>query len=85
MERNNMAGRVLQVKVVSKAGDKTVVGLHVFLSQHPIYKKYIKKQKKYMIHDETNKVQVGDMVYIRETKPISKRKTWVIFSDKSAS
>ena len=43
-----MSGKILQVKVVSIAGDKTVVGLHTFLVKHPIYKKYVKKKKKYV-------------------------------------
>ena len=43
-----MSGKILQVKIVSVAGDKTVVGLHTFLEKHPIYEKYVKKQKKYM-------------------------------------
>jgi small subunit ribosomal protein S17 len=68
----------LQVKVISKSGDKSITGVHEFLTQHPIYKKYIKKQKKYMIHDESNEVKVGDTVTIKETRPISKRKCWKV-------
>jgi small subunit ribosomal protein S17 len=78
-----MSGKVLQVKVVSIAGDKTVVGLHTFLKQHPIYKKYVKKQKKYMIHDENNSTRVGDDIYIAETRPLSKRKSWVVVNKDS--
>lgn len=75
-----MSGKILQVKVVSIAGDKTVVGLHTFLVKHPIYEKYVKKQKKYMIHDENNTAKIGDEIYIRETRPLSKRKSWVIIN-----
>ena len=75
-----MSGKVLQVKIVSIAGDKTVVGLHNFLKKHPIYEKYVKHQKKYMVHDENNSCKVGDQVFITETRPISKRKSWVIVS-----
>ena len=75
-----MSGKILQVKVVSIAGDNTVVGLHTFLVKHPIYEKYVKKQKKYMIHDENNTAKIGDEIYIQETRPLSKRKSWVIIN-----
>ena len=79
-----MSGKILQVKIVSVAGDKTVVGLHTFLEKHPIYEKYVKKQKKYMIHDENNVAKVGDEVYIKETRPLSKRKYWIIINKEKA-
>lgn len=79
-----MSGKILQVKIVSVAGDKTVVGLHTFLEKHPIYEKYVKKQKKYMIHDENNVAKVGDEVYIKETRPLSKRKSWIIINKEKA-
>ena len=68
----------IKVKIISKAGDKTVVGQSSSLKIHPIYKKYVKVVKIYMIHDENNSVIVGDEVFIKSSKPISKRKTWVI-------
>jgi small subunit ribosomal protein S17 len=71
-----------KVKIVSKAGDKTVVGESSYLQQHPIYKKYVKKTRRYMIHDEKNSVNVGEEVFIKSTRPISKRKTWVIINKK---
>lgn len=43
---------------------------------HPIYGKFVKKTKKFMAHDETNVCQVGDLVRIMETRPLSKRKRW---------
>lgn len=79
-----MSGRILQVKVISKAGDKTVVGLHTFLEKHPIYEKYVKKQKKYMIHDENNAVKVGDEIKIMESKPLSKNKSWVVINNEKS-
>ncbi len=75
-----MSGKVLQVKVVSIAGDKTIVGVHTFVVKHPLYEKYVKKQKKYMIHDENNSAKVGDEIYIQESRPLSKRKSWVIIN-----
>lgn len=79
-----MSGRILQVKVIGKAGDKTVVGLHTFLKKHPIYEKYVKKQKKYMIHDENNMTKVGDEIKIMESKPLSKKKSWVVVNNEKA-
>lgn len=73
-----MAKNDIKVKIIKKAGDKTVVGEASFLKQHPIYKKYIKVFKKYMIHDESNSVKIGEEVFIKSSRPISKRKTWVI-------
>lgn len=73
-----MAVKNIKVVIVSKAGDKTVVGEASRLKLHPTYKKYIKVSKKYMIHDESNSVKVGDEIFIKSSKPISKRKTWVV-------
>ncbi|MDR2778600.1 MAG: 30S ribosomal protein S17 [Rickettsiales bacterium] len=75
-----MAQNSIRVKVVRKAGDKTVVGETFFLRQHPIYKKHIKIFKKYLIHDEDNSVNIGEYVTIKSSRPISKRKTWVIIA-----
>jgi small subunit ribosomal protein S17 len=72
----------IKVKVVGKAGDKTVVGEAFYLQQHPIYKKYVKKVKKYMVHDEKNEVRVGEEIFIKSTRPISKRKSWVVVNSK---
>ena len=71
-----MSDKLLKVSVVSIAGNKTIVCLHTFLEKHPIYEKYVKKRKKYMVHDENNISKVGDIVYIKEFRPISKRKSW---------
>lgn len=76
-----MAKRDIKVKIIRKAGDKTVVGETSFLRQHPIYKKYVKSFKRYMIHDENNTAKIGDEVMIRSSRPISKRKTWVIVNE----
>ncbi len=44
--------------------------------KHPLYKKYVKKTSKFMVHDENNDSREGDVVRIMETKPLSKRKRW---------
>jgi small subunit ribosomal protein S17 len=73
-----MPRRVLEGIVVSDKGDKTVVVNVERRVMHPIYKKFIKKSKRYMAHDEANKFKVGDVVQIRECRPISRRKSWEV-------
>jgi small subunit ribosomal protein S17 len=76
-----MPRRVLQGVVVSNKGEKTVVVLVERRVMHPIYKKFIKRSKKYMAHDETDAVKTGDNVRIRECRPISKRKHWEVLAE----
>ena len=77
-----MPRRVLQGEVVSDKSDKTVVVKVERTYKHPLYKKYIKKDKKYSAHDENNKFKIGDVVQIRECAPKSKTKTFeVVYSD----
>ena len=44
--------------------------------QHPIYGKFVKKSKKFMAHDEKNECNIGDLVKITESRPLSKSKKW---------
>ena len=76
-----MPKRVLQGVVVSDKADKTISVLVERQVAHPLYKKFIRKSKKYAAHDEQNKHKVGDVVRIVECAPISKTKTWTIFSE----
>jgi len=64
--------------VVSDKMQKTVVVKVDRKVQHPIYKKHIIKSKKYHAHDPNNDCKVGDVVLIRETRPLSKTKRWVV-------
>jgi len=64
--------------VVSDKMDKTVVVRVDRKVPHPIYGKHIIKSKKYHAHDEHNECRVGDIVMIRETRPLSKTKRWVV-------
>ncbi len=64
--------------VVSDKMDKTRVVVVETLVQHPRYKKYIKRRKKFYAHDENNESRVGDLVQIMETRPLSKLKRWRI-------
>ncbi len=76
-----MPKRILQGVVVSDKMDKTVTVKVERRVMHPLYKKFIKRSKKYAAHDEDNKCKVGDEVQIRECRPISKRKTWEVISE----
>ncbi len=73
-----MPKRTLSGKVVKKSGDKTVSVLVSRQTTHPIYKKIIRVSKKYLAHDESNSIVVGDFVKIQETRPLSKNKSWEI-------
>ena len=74
MERGNRKVRI--GKVVSDKMDKTIVVATERLVAHPLYKKRIKITKKFKAHDEENQCQIGDMVKIMETRPLSKEKCW---------
>ena len=62
--------------VTSDKMDKTVVVKTDDLVKHPVYKKYLKRSKKYKAHDETNSCRVGDKVLITEARPLSRDKRW---------
>jgi small subunit ribosomal protein S17 len=65
-------------KVVSSKMDKTVVVAVERKFPHPLYEKQVKKTKKFYAHDEENKCNEGDIVRIRESRPLSKLKRWVV-------
>jgi small subunit ribosomal protein S17 len=76
-----MPKRVLHGVVVSDKQDKTVTVRVERRIKHPVYQKVVRRSKKYAAHDENNTCKIGDMVSIRECRPISKRKTWEVISD----
>jgi small subunit ribosomal protein S17 len=80
-----MPRRVLQGVVVSDKADKTVVVRVERRVMDPVYKKFIRRSKKYAAHDETNNHKAGDTVFIRECAPISKRKRWEVVSASAAA
>ena len=63
-------------KVVSDKMEKTIVVAVETTMRHSLYKKTIKVTKKYKAHDENNQANVGDIVLIMETRPLSKEKSW---------
>lgn len=73
-----MPKRVLQGVVVSDACDKTVIVRVDRRVMHPIYKKFVSRSKKYAAHDEDNRYCAGDSVRIEESRPLSKRKSWIV-------
>ena len=75
-----MPRRVLQGVVVSDKMDKTVTVKVETKVMHPLYKKFIRRSKKYHAHDDTNEYREGETVRIEETAPISKLKTWKVIA-----
>ena len=71
VKRKTRTGRVVSDKM-----DKTVVVEVDSPKRHPIYKKTVRRVKKYYAHDEKNQVKTGDMVLIEETRPLSRLKRW---------
>ena len=73
-----MPKRVLQGVVVSDKYDKTIVVQVERRYTHPLFKKTVRRTKKYHAHDEANKFKIGDKVSIEETAPISRNKRWTV-------
>ena len=76
-----MPKRIMQGTVVSDAMEKSVVVKVERRFPHPLYKKIIRRSKKYVAHDEANECKVGDLVSIQECAPISKRKRWLVVAE----
>ena len=74
MERNLRKERI--GVVVSNKMDKSIVILVERKVKHPKYGKFVKKSTKFMAHDEKNECNIGDVVRIMETRPLSKNKCW---------
>jgi small subunit ribosomal protein S17 len=74
-----MPKRVLQGVVVSDKNAKTVVVKVERRFTHPVMKKTVRRSKKYHAHDEKGEYKTGDIVRIRECRPLSKLKTWEAF------
>jgi small subunit ribosomal protein S17 len=74
MERNARKERI--GNVVSNKMTKTITVVVERKVKHPIYGKFMKSSKKFMAHDENNDCNIGDLVRISETRPLSKNKRW---------
>jgi small subunit ribosomal protein S17 len=71
VKRKTRTGRVVSDKM-----DKTVVVEVDAPKRHPIYKKTVRRVKKYYVHDENNQAKTGDTILIEETRPLSHLKRW---------
>ncbi|MFP6778884.1 MAG: 30S ribosomal protein S17 [Alphaproteobacteria bacterium] len=78
-----MPKRILQGTVVSDGNEKTIVVNVDRRVRHPLYKKTITRSSKFHAHDENNTFKTGDKVKIIECRPISKKKTWTVITDKN--
>lgn len=72
--------RKLKGTIISKRMQKTAVVRVDALKRHPRYEKYYRTSRKYKAHDAANEYRVGDVVWMEETRPISKEKRWNITS-----
>ena len=73
-----MPKRLLQGVVVSDKADKTVVVKVERRFTHPLLKKTVRRTKNYQAHDGENAFKIGDEVFIEESRPISKTKSWIV-------
>jgi len=80
MEPEIQTGKTFEGVVVKSAMKDTATVQVERYVKHPKYKKYMKLSKKFLVHDVGNRAQIGEKVVIRETRPISKRKRFVLVS-----
>ena len=78
MTATEKKARTVTGRVVSDKMEKTITVLVERRVRHPMYGKYITKSSKLHAHDEKNECQVGDVVTVYETRPLSKTKTWAL-------
>ena len=78
MTKEESFKRVLTGKIVSDKMDKTIVVLMERQIKHPLYGKFIKRSKKYHVHDENNECHIGDTVTFKECRPLSKSTHWTL-------
>ena len=76
--------KILSAKVISNKMDKSATVAVERLVKHPVNGKYIKRTSKFHIHDENNVCEVGQMVKITQSKPISKTKSWILVDSREA-
>ncbi len=72
--------KIFQGEVVSNKMDKTIVVAIKNRKMHPLYKKFIGVTKKVVAHDKNNEANIGDIVRVIESRPISKHKKWAMLS-----
>ena len=80
-----MPKRILKGKVIKNKCDKTIIVDVESTYMHKKYKKILKKNKKFAVHDENNETKIGDRVQIIESRPISKTKRFILFDEKKVA
>ena len=78
MTSEDKTKRTLVGRVVSNKMDKTVTVLVERRVKHPMYGKYVVRSTKFHAHDESNKINEGDLVEIAETRPLARTKFWTV-------
>ncbi len=73
--------KIITAKVLKTSMDKSAVVSVERLVKHPVNGKFIKRSTKYHVHDENNKCVVGELIKIRQCRPISKTKTWILVEE----
>ena len=73
--------KIITAKVLKTAMDKSAVVSVERLVKHPVNGKFIKRSTKYHVHDENNKCVAGELIKIRQCRPISKTKTWILVEE----
>ena len=73
--------KIITAKVLKTSMDKSAVVSVERLVKHPVNGKFIKRSTKYHVHDENNKCEVGELIKIRQCRPISKTKTWILVEE----
>ena len=79
-----MPKRILNGVVVSDKNNKTIVVEVERRFTHPLLKKTVRRSKNFHAHDEDDTFKVGDVVWIEESRPISKNKRWVVLKDRKS-
>jgi len=78
MSTESNVQRSLRGKVISDKMNKSIVVVMERYVKHPLYGKFVKRSKKYHVHDESNECRVGDTVTFKECRPLSKSKHWTL-------
>ena len=78
MTAENQVERTLTGRVTSNKMDKTITVAIERLVKHPVYGKYIRRTTKLHAHDDHNRCHEGDMVTIKQCRPLSKSKSWML-------
>ena len=77
----NKKTKTLLARVISNKMDKSATVVVERQIKHPVNGKYIKRTSKFHIHDENNECQIGEQVLIKQSKPISKTKSWLLVKE----